>query len=231
MIDLHAIDEPEGLLICIVIFPDVALACWIVLSVITAGLLPEEVLACIVTTESSVKDNIVILEMCGDVAGGSAGDESWGDPKRWVGVSSNDISWDFTPREVPNLNGRFRPFHYINTTSNVVEWGSIGRAIGGNVIINRASLVEVLRGRVLVVVVADTISISVTALVRFYERASGGGMQCLQIDSVLADIFEDINLAFRRVVIAKSDRPEGWPGTTDRSGHVVDISNKETSVI
>lgn len=86
------------------------------------SLLPLNVLAGVVTTESSVKNESVVLEEAWDVAGAPLGSETWLWPGCWIWVGAEGVDASRTSaREEPDLDMLWLPVCDIDAASGTVE--------------------------------------------------------------------------------------------------------------
>lgn len=88
---------------------------------VAASLLPEIVLPSIVSAESGVENDVVVLEMVVDDAVASFGGERWSSPSRGIGLAALDVGWNGIGWECPHLDELRRPFHRYDSTSICVE--------------------------------------------------------------------------------------------------------------
>jgi hypothetical protein len=65
---------------------------------------------CPVTAERCVKNHRVVSEVVVNAAGGSTNVTGRLSPQCWVRKAEGNISWDFSTREVPDLDGQVCPF-------------------------------------------------------------------------------------------------------------------------
>jgi hypothetical protein len=150
-----------------------------------------------VTTESSVEDDLVVLEVRVPVTSVSDKGCCWSTPPSRVGVGPEDISGLLALLPEPNFNARGSPFGSVDTSAVAVELGSVGRRF--------------LLGKGAADVVALARSIDVAVLGHEGAAGTAGPLKSAPVcgvksDGVVAlvvDAFDDINLT------------SGWPVGSD----------------
>ena len=164
-----------------------------------------------VSAEGSVEDDPLLVEPLCEVAGSL--EEGRGHAERGhVGVAVGDGRRDRGAREEPDRDVRRCQLHGVHPSAEIVERGT-----------------DVVDGGL-----HSAAEMAISGVALSGHEGAGHSRVCHQtvgagVENDLAacadvDPLDDIDLAIGRPVGA--DSPEGWPGATDASGHVLDVGDE-----
>ncbi len=152
-----------------------------------------------ITTEGSIEDNIIVLEMliditptptlerCNRVAPGS-----------WVGSIASSTIRNTIPAEEPDIDRVTSPFHSIHAAVSVIETIAVGCRTAGY----------------------DTAA-GIALTVFIDHRATRASVHCHGVFRLVADTLYDID--FATVWPGGAGHPESGPDTAGAAGHVLQV--------
>lgn len=143
--------------------------------------------ACPVTAEGRVEDDLVGVEMGGDIASLWAVElGEWSTPGAGFRCAVFDVRWDSASGEEPDGDGVADPFCCVDSAADAVEACAVGVGI---TTLSSAALVAGLTGSVDVAVAADFVSGEGACV---GQRAAVGGVEGHIVDGLFVDAFDDV---------------------------------------
>lgn len=171
-----------------------------------------------VAAKGRIKDNVVVDKVRAKVTGIALEQGQRGAPRRGIGRVGQDIGGRVGVREEPDVNAVAGPLHGVDAAVDVVEAGAEAVGGGGGDAAARRAVTGV------VAVGFDEGAAGRGARVLY--AAAGRGVQRDLVRRCSVDVFDNVNLAGAGPGRVIAEGPPGWPNTTGRTGHVINIGDE-----
>lgn len=180
---------------------------------------------CPITAESSVEDDVEVLEMRVDVAGGAAEFRDRHAPFARVRVWGGDIGGDVGAREMEDLYVGARPYRGVDAAADLVHSLAEGETLGHGVADAAAHVLALACG-----VDVAVGGFEIAAEARVLDGAVGGGVEGHFVVGLIVGAFEDVDFAALGPGAGVREEPGGGPSTADARWGVFDVEDEEAVV-